>query len=110
VVTQRVTGRKDAESDPARAVLHGLGVTHRLDIHAQGRTVVLALHGFVDEAALATLRVSLALAVQAGADARIVLPAGTEVERSCLDALRGLGVEVVAESPYLAAWLAGSGS
>jgi hypothetical protein len=80
-------------------------VTHRLDVRAEGRTVVFELHGVVDEEALASLRASLEFARETGAAARIVLRAGAEVERSCLGALRGLGSELVAESPYLAAWL-----
>ena len=82
-------------------------MTHRLDVHAEGRTVVFELHGAVDEEALASLRAALEFARESGAAARIVLRAGAEVERSSLAALRGLGAELVAESPYLAAWLAG---
>ena len=82
-------------------------MTHRLDVHAEGRTVVFELHGVVDEEALASLCAALEFARESGAAARIVLRAGAEVERSSLAALRGLGAELVAESPYLAAWLAG---
>jgi hypothetical protein len=80
-------------------------VTHRLDVRAQGDAVVFELHGVVDEEALASLRVALEFARESGASARIVLRAGAEIERSCVGALRGLGAELVAESPYLAAWL-----
>jgi hypothetical protein len=80
-------------------------VTHRLDVHAQGRTVVFELHGVVNEEAVASLRVALEFARESGASARIVLRAGAEVERSSLVALRALRAELLAESPYLAAWL-----
>lgn len=82
-------------------------VTHRLDVHHRDRTVVFELNGLVDEAALASVRAALDFARESGAEARLVLRAGAEVERSCLPALKTLGVELVAESPYLAAWIAG---
>lgn len=72
--------------------------------------MVFELHGLLDEAALASLRAALAFVRDGGAPVRIVLCAGSEVERSCLAALRALDAELVAESPYLAAWLAGDGS
>jgi hypothetical protein len=81
-------------------------VTHRLDIRKQGCTVVFELHGLLDRAALASLRASLDFARASGARARVVLRAGSEVERSCLAELRTLDAELVAESPYLASWLA----
>jgi hypothetical protein len=81
-------------------------VTHRLDIRKQGRTVVFELHGFLDGAALASLRASVEFVRASGASARVVLRTGTEVERSCLSELRALDAELVAESPYLASWLA----
>jgi hypothetical protein len=81
-------------------------VTHRLDVHTEGSVVVFELHGLLDEAALASLRAALDFARESGAAARIVLRAGSEVERSCLAALRALEAELVAESPYLASWLA----
>jgi hypothetical protein len=82
-------------------------VTHRLDVSTQDHTVVFSLSGLLDDAALASLRAALAFARASGASARVVLRAGSEVERSCLEGLRGLGVQIVAESPYLAAWIAG---
>jgi hypothetical protein len=36
---------------------------------------------------------------------RVVLREGSEVERSCLAELRALDAELVAEAPYLEAWL-----
>ncbi len=86
------------------------GVTHRLDVRTQDRTVVFELHGLLDRAALASLRASLQFARKSGAPARIVLKVGAEVERSCLPDLRSLDAEVVAESAYLARWIAGDGS
>lgn len=85
-------------------------VTHRLVVSTQDRTVVFELHGLVDAAALASLRAALDFAREGGAGARVVLKAGAEVERSCLGALRALEVELVAESPYLAAWIQGAGT
>ncbi len=81
-------------------------VTHRLDVRKQGGTVVFELQGLLDRAALESLRASLQLTAESGASARIVLRAGCEVERSCLAELRALGVEIVAESAYLARWIA----
>jgi hypothetical protein len=81
------------------------GVTHRLDVFTRDRTVVLELSGLLDEGALASLRAALDHARASDASARVVLRAGSEVERSCLEGLRGLAAEVVAESPYLAAWI-----
>ncbi|HEY6004643.1 MAG TPA: hypothetical protein VIV57_17345 [Anaeromyxobacter sp.] len=80
-------------------------MTHRLDIHQQDRSVVLEFQGLLDAGALAELRASVALARENGAGARIVLRAGTEVERCCLPALRDIDAEVVAEAAYLASWL-----
>lgn len=80
-------------------------MTHRLDIHESRRAHVLEFQGLLDAAALAGLRAALAAAQERGASARIVLRAGTEVERSCLPALRAIGAEVIAEAPYLASWL-----
>lgn len=86
------------------------GVTHRLVVTKQGRTVVFELHGLVDAGALASLRAALDFAREGGAGARVVLKAGAEVERSSLGALRALEAELVAESPYLAAWIQGTGT
>jgi hypothetical protein len=82
------------------------GVTYRLDVRKQDRTVELELHGLLDPPALAALRVALEHARSGGAEVRIVLAAGTDVERSCVAELRALRAEVVARAPYLAAWIA----
>jgi hypothetical protein len=87
-------------------VLSRRSVTHRLEIRKQDRTVVFELHGLLDAGALASLRAALEFARASGAAARVVLRAGSEVERSCLAGLRELDAEIVAESPYLASWLA----
>jgi hypothetical protein len=89
----------------ARAVLSRHGVTHRLDVRRDRRTLVLEFQGLLDAAALAGLRTALAASLEGGARARIVLRAGTEVERACLAELGAMGAEVVAEAPYLASWL-----
>jgi hypothetical protein len=80
-------------------------MAYRLDIHGQDGALVLQFQGLLDADALAGLRASLARARQNGTRARIVLRAGSEVERSCLAELRALGVEVTAEAAYLATWL-----
>ncbi len=83
----------------------GQGVTHRLDIHRQDRAAVLEFQGLLDPTALDGLRVCVSQIRASGARPRIVLREGTEVERCCVAALRALGAELVAEPPYLAAWL-----
>jgi hypothetical protein len=80
-------------------------VTHRLDIHREGRTTVLEFQGLLDATALAGLRASVSQARANGARPRVLLREGTEVERCCVAALRALGADVVAEPAYLAAWL-----
>jgi hypothetical protein len=94
------------DESPGMRRAHGPGVTHRLEIRKQDGTVVFELQGVLDRAAMASLRASLEFARANGASARVVLRAGTEVERSCLPELRALDAELVAESPYLASWLA----
>lgn len=89
-----------------RGVLNAAPVTHRLEILKRGRTVVIEVHGLLDARALAGLRASLAPALERGLPARVVLRAGTEIERDCLGELRALDAEVVAEDAYLARWLA----
>jgi hypothetical protein len=84
---------------------HERCVTHRIEVSTQDRLVVFEVHGLVDEAALASLDASIAFARQSGAAARVVLRAGTEVERSCLPGLRALDAEIDTDSPFLAAWL-----
>lgn len=68
--------------------------------------VVIEFNGLLDADALGGLRSTIALVRQEGADVRVVLRAGAEVERSCLPELRTLDAAVTAESPYLARWLA----
>ena len=82
-------------------------MTHRLVVHKQDRTIVFELHGLVYATALASLRAAHDFARESGAETRVVLKTGAEVERACVAELRRLGVELVAESPYLAAWIAG---
>jgi hypothetical protein len=69
-------------------------------------SVVLELHGLVDDDAVRSLRATVALIRGGGAPVRVVLREGAEVERSCLPALRSLEVTLTAESPYLARWIA----
>jgi len=78
-------------------------MTHRLDFHKLDGATVLEFQGLLDQAALQVLHAAIAGTPRGRA--RIVLRAGTEVERACLQGLRALDAEVVAESPYLARWI-----
>jgi hypothetical protein len=66
-------------------------------------TAVIEFQGLLDRDALAALR---AAAEPAAGAVRLVLKAGTEVDRACLAELRTIAAEIVAESPYLARWMA----
>jgi hypothetical protein len=80
-------------------------VTHRLDVHKGDRSVVLEFQGLLDAAALAALRAAVVQGRAGGGAVRIELRPGTEIERSCLSALRTIDAEVVADSAYLARWI-----
>lgn len=82
------------------------GVTHRLEVRNENDTVLIEFHGLLDAAALVSLKGALARASERGAGARLLLRAGTEVDRSLVPQLQGLNVAVEVESPYLARWLA----
>jgi hypothetical protein len=88
-------------------VLTRRNVTHRLDIRPTPQAFTLEFEGLLDPAAFRELRGAVARGAASGAPVRLVLRAGTEVERACVDELRALGAEVVAESAYLARWLRG---
>lgn len=77
-------------------MLSGLGMTFRIE-DSEGEP--LQFEGVLDREALAALRRRLE------GRPRLVLRRGTTVEPDCWDGLRSLGVQVVAESPYLARWL-----
>lgn len=81
-------------------------MTHRLERGEASDLVSLEFHGQLDAAALESLRAAIALARARGAQVRVILRAGTEVERALLPALRELEVTLEVESPYLARWLA----
>jgi hypothetical protein len=78
-------------------------MTHRLDFQKRDGATVIEFQGLLDPAALDVLRAAVARVPEGLA--RIVLRAGSEVERACLPGLRALDAEVVAESPYLARWI-----
>jgi len=59
------------------------------------------IEGLLDSEALE----SVLARCRASSVRRLVLRAGMEVPPECMASLAGLGVEVVAESPYLARWL-----
>lgn len=77
------------------------GMSFRIDIERGPRETVLMFTGLLDEAALAEIHAR----VRSGAAARLVLAVGTEVASSCIAELRRLPVPVIAESPFLRAWL-----
>jgi hypothetical protein len=81
-------------------------VTHRIDMRQEEGSVLFEFHGLVDADALRSLRATIELVRRGGATVRLVLREGAEVERSCLADLRTLEATVVAESPYLARWIA----
>jgi hypothetical protein len=90
----------------ASGVLRERAVTHRFDVRKRDQTMVFEFQGLLDPAALAALRAAVEVARHSGASVRIRLREGTEVERSCVAELRALAPEVVADSAYLASWLA----
>ena len=81
-------------------------MAHRVDVGCADGCRILEFQGLLDPDALAMVR---AAAGPPGAAVRLVLRAGTEVDRACLEGLRALGAEIVAESPYLARWLSDCG-
>lgn len=85
-------------------------MTHRLDVSKAQELVTLQFQGLLDAGALADLRAAVHAAAASGARARVLLREGSEVERSCIDALRELAAEVVAESAYLARWIREGGN
>lgn len=81
-------------------------MTHRIEIRDQADTVRFEFHGLMDAPALASLEAAIALARASGAEVRVVLRAGSELDRAVLADLRALDVKLEVESPYLARWLA----
>lgn len=88
-------------------VLIAARVTHRIDVGREGGTITFQVHGLLDAPALAALHASATAARASGSAVRIVLKAGAQVDWECLPALRALDADVVAESQYLARWIAG---
>lgn len=82
-------------------------MTHRIEQRGHsGAGATFEVQGLLDRAAVEELRVAVEATIERGGAARIVLCAGTEVDRACLPALCRLRAQVVAESPYLARWIA----
>ena len=81
-------------------------MTHLLDVARGQKTVVLQFQGLLDAAALSPLESAVSVAVADGARVSVLLGEGTEVDRACLPRLAALEAEIVAESPYLARWIA----
>lgn len=82
-------------------------MTHRLDIRDAPHAVTLHFQGLLDLVALEKLRAASQAAAVNGTPVRIVLREGTDVDRACVDGLRALAADVVAESAYLARWIRG---
>jgi hypothetical protein len=82
-------------------------VTHRLDIRTWQGAVTLFFQGLLDAEALEKLQAGVRRASAGGGAVRVVLREGTDVDRECVEALRALGAEVIAESRYLARWIRG---
>ncbi len=80
-------------------------MAHRIEVRAGEGLTTFEFHGLLDPAALRELLASADLAAANAAAIRIVLRAGTEVDRACLPALCALEAEIAAESPYLARWV-----
>lgn len=79
-------------------------MTYRIDFRPAADGHRLEVHGLVDAAALAAIRA--ALRVGGAGKLRVVLERGCEVDHAVLEELGRLpGVELVAESPFLARWL-----
>lgn len=81
-------------------------VTHRIEVRNETDTVRFEFHGLLDAPALASLEAAVAFARGSGAEVRVVLRAGAELDRAVLADLRALNVTLEVESPYLARWLA----
>ncbi|MBI5532213.1 MAG: hypothetical protein HY898_05840 [Deltaproteobacteria bacterium] len=74
-------------------------MTYRIENSPETQTVVF--EGQLDALALDALR-----AVLKGRRPRLVLQPGTRIDSSCVQAVRALGVPLIAESPFLAHLLA----
>jgi hypothetical protein len=81
-------------------------VTHRIDVGRHGGTITFQVQGLLDARALAALHGAVAAAKASGSAVVVLLREGTQVDRGCLPALRGMGAALTAESPYLARWIA----
>ena len=79
-------------------------MTFRIDATASADAFRLEVQGLVDAAALEAIREAIREG-RAG-PLRLVLKQGCQVEPAILPVLRSLeGIELVAESPFLARWL-----
>ncbi|HET9552865.1 MAG TPA: hypothetical protein VFP50_07845 [Anaeromyxobacteraceae bacterium] len=84
-------------------------MTYKIDANFAADGYRLEVHGLVDLTALVGIRgaIRVGRAGQAG-KLRLVLKEGCQVEPAAMDELRRLdGVELIAESPFLARWLGG---
>lgn len=87
-------------------------MTFRLDVGGSPAHPRLVFCGLLDRAALEALRDAVrTLAARSSRDVEIVLAQGTEAFPECVDALAALpAIEVRAESPFLARWIASARS
>jgi hypothetical protein len=85
-------------------------MVHRIDIGRQAAPTI-QFQGVLDGAALFEIRRHVKGLAEGGARVRLVLKRGTDVDPSCVDALKSLGaVDLVAESGFLARWLGVAGA
>lgn len=82
-------------------------MVHRIDIGPRAAPApTIEFQGLLDGAALVEIRRHVHGLASAGHRVRLVLKTGTEVEPSCVDALKALeAVELLPEAGYLARWL-----
>lgn len=78
-------------------------MAYRIDIESSTEGLLLAFEGLLDQEALAEVRERVA---RARAPVRLHLRAGAEIEPTCLEALRGIGAALTAESSFMAHLLA----
>lgn len=82
-------------------------MTYRIDSTVDGETNRISFSGVLDLAALDGVAAAVRAARRNGtAVSVLVLEAGTDVHRECIEPLRDIeGLRVVATSPFLARWL-----
>ena len=91
----------------APGLLHVELVSHRIEIESGPQGALrIVFEGLLDAAAVGELTAACETRTPRGPRAVVVLRAGSVIDHPQLESLRSLDAEVVAESPYLARWLA----